>query len=60
MSDNTNPFGHLTPENLIVTLDAVRSHVVLQEKLFGMVSNYLKDSLDALEQAAKAKNIITE
>ncbi len=55
-----NPFEHLAAENLLITLDAVRTHAAMQERLFGAVSGYLKDALNALEQVATARNITTE
>lgn len=52
---STNPFAHMPHESLLMTLDAVRTHVAMQERLFGNVTGYLKDSLDALEQALESK-----
>ena len=50
-----NPFKHMSQENLLMTLDAVRTHVAMQERLFGAVSDYLKASLNALEHALAVK-----
>ena len=50
-----NPFKHMSHESLLLTLDAVRAHAAMQERLFGAVSDYLKASLSALEHALEAK-----
>lgn len=51
----SNPYKHLPAEHLLSTLEAVRIHASMQERLFGAASQYLKDSLDALEKALADK-----
>jgi hypothetical protein len=50
-----NPFINMPQEQIILTLDSLRTHIAMQERLFGSVSDYLKASLDALEQALATK-----
>jgi hypothetical protein len=55
-----NPFAHMPQESLLMTLDAVRAHAAMQERLFGTVNDYLKDSLNALEKALADKTAKAE
>ena len=50
-----NPFKHMSHASFLMTLDAVRTHAAMQERLFGTVNDYLKASITALEHALEAK-----
>lgn len=56
----SNPYAHISAEHLLSTIEAVRIHASMQERLFGAASQYLKDSLDALEKALADKTAKAE
>lgn len=56
----SNPYAHVPVKQLLDTIEAVRVHAAMQERLFGMASQYLKDSLNALEKALADKTAKVE